>query len=55
MDYENNMIILLIIIVIELLIALSFLYYSLILPEVEKKRQFWQKIEANFKDLEKPL
>lgn len=51
----NNMIILLIIADLILFFISYMLWNSLIQPELERKRQIWQKVEANFKDLEKPL
>lgn len=49
------MTILLVIISLELALVIYFLYYSLILPQIENKRKIWAKFEQNLKDLEKPL
>jgi len=46
------MIFLLILIALELGLVVYFLYYSLMRPEIEKKRQLWAVVEKNFRDLE---
>lgn len=47
------MIILLIIADLILFFIAYMLWNSLVQPELDKKRKIWQKVEANFKDLEK--
>jgi len=44
---------LLILLSLELGLAVYFIYYSLIRPEIENKRKIWQKVEENFAKLEK--
>lgn len=47
------MIFLLVLIALEIGLVIYFLYYSLMRPEIEKKRQLWQKVVDNFENLEK--
>jgi len=49
---SNMIIFLLIFISLELGLAVYFIYYSLVRPELEKKRKFWDKFHQKFSELE---